>query len=174
MRFVEDIATLCKQVREISEYVFGEEQTKLSLILPFIKALGYDIHNPKEVITEYTADFARRRSGRFEQVDYALFIDKKPVMFVEAKARTARPEDHDGQLRRYFNASVPTKVAFVTNGLIYRFFTDSCHLNIMDEQPFFTFEILAHKVIDVRKLELFQRQKFNAEFIMSNISIFKS
>jgi len=58
-------------------------------------------------------------------------------MIVEAKPRP-KAEAHDGQLKRYFNGLTSTKVAVVTNGIEYRFFTDR-DKNVMDEEPFFTF-----------------------------------
>lgn len=66
-------------------------------------------------------------------------------MIVEAKARDKKPQDHDGQLRRYFNGLVKTKVAIVTNGIEYRFFTDLLEKNIMDDEPFFSFNILNYE-----------------------------
>ena len=106
MGFTEDIVKLSEQVRKRFD------------------ALGYDVYDPSEVMPEYVADFATRRAGQFEKVDYALAINGTKVMLVEAKARGQKAEAHDGQLSKYFNALLTTKVAIVTNGIEYRFFTD--------------------------------------------------
>jgi predicted type IV restriction endonuclease len=53
MGFAEDIAKLCEQVRKRIEQVNGEEATKMSLIIPFLSTLGYDVYDPAEVMPEY-------------------------------------------------------------------------------------------------------------------------
>jgi hypothetical protein len=58
-------------------------------------------------------------------IDYGLAINGTIVMLVEAKARGQKAEAHDGQLSRYFNGLLKTKVAIVTNGTEYRFLLTS-------------------------------------------------
>lgn len=165
MGFTEDIARLSEQVRKRIDQVAGEQATKMSLIVPFLGALGYDIYDPAEVIPEYVADFATKKSGQFEKVDYALSINGTIVMIVEAKSREQKAEAHDGQLKRYFNGLTSTKVAVVTNGIEYRFFTDLRDKNVMDEEPFFTFNILKYDSKDTENLTFFHRDNFNVEAI---------
>lgn len=165
MGFTEDIAKLSEQVRKRSDQVTGEEATKMALIVPFLSALGYDIYDPTEVMPEYVADFATRRSGQFEKVDYALAINGTIVMLVEAKARGQKAEAHDGQLSRYFNGLLKTKVAIVTNGIEYRFFTDLRDKNFMDKEPFFSFNVLQYEPKDIENLKFFHRDNFDAAAI---------
>ncbi len=82
-------------------------------------------------------------------------------MIVEAKARDQKAEAHDGQLKRYFNGLPSTKVAVVTNGIEYRFFTDLRDKNVMDEDPFFTFNVLKYESKDVENLNFIHRDNFN-------------
>jgi hypothetical protein len=161
MGFTEDIAKLSEQVRKKVDRVVGEEATKMALIVPFLSALGYDIHDPTEVMPEYVADFATRRSGQFEKVDYALAINGTIVMLVEAKARGQKAEAHDGQLSKYFNSLIATKVAIVTNGIEYRFFTDMRYKHVMDKEPFFSFNILEYNSKDIDNLKFFHRDNFD-------------
>ncbi|AHJ27527.1 type I restriction endonuclease [Nodularia spumigena CS-584] len=161
MGFAEDITKLSKQIRKRIDNVFGEEATKMALIVPFLSALGYDVHDPSEVIPEYIADFAIKKAGQFEKVDYALAINGSIVMFVEAKACGEKAEAHDGQLSRYFNGLLTTKVAIVTNGIDYRFFTDLRHKNVMDKEPFFIFNILEYQTKDIENLQFFHRNIFD-------------
>jgi hypothetical protein len=170
--FTKEIAWLSNHVQTNLEYVLrSEQQTKTSLILPFVKVLGYDIHNPREVSAEYIADFAEKKAGRFEKVDYALVIDNNPIIFIEAKKGMEKPESHDYQLRRYFNTTLLVKVGVVTNGTVYRFFTDRDNQNMMDETPFFTFNILDYNPEQVKLLSLFHRDKFALEVIKSNFNL---
>ncbi|BAY77387.1 hypothetical protein NIES25_38490 [Nostoc linckia NIES-25] len=168
MGFTEDIAKVSEQVRKRADQVVGEEATKMALIIPFLSAIGYDIYDPSEVKPEYVADFATRRAGQFEKVDYALAINNNIVMLVEAKARGQKAEAHDGQLRKYFNALVTTKVAVVTNGIEYRFFTDLRDKNVMDKEPFFTFNILEYDSKDIDNLKVFHRDSFDVAAITNH------
>ncbi|HIK07804.1 MAG TPA: restriction endonuclease subunit R [Trichormus sp. M33_DOE_039] len=165
MGFAEDIAKLSEQVRKRIDNVSGEEATKMALIVPFLSVLGYDVHDPSEVIPEYVADFAIKKAGQFEKVDYALSINGSIVMLVEAKARGQKAEAHDGQLSRYFNGLLTTKVAIVTNGTDYRFFTDLRDKNVMDKEPFFTFNILEYGTKEIENLKFFHRDNFDVTAI---------
>ncbi len=162
MAFAEDIAKVAESVRKRAEAVSGEEATKMGLIVPFFSTLGYDVFDPTEVIPEYIADFAIKKSGQMEKVDYAISINNAIVMLVEAKARDKKPEAHDGQLKRYFNGLRSAKVAIVTNGIEYLFFTDLRHENMMDDEPFFVFNILSYEPKQVENLKFFHRDNFEA------------
>jgi predicted type IV restriction endonuclease len=165
MGFTEDIAKVADQVRKKADLVTGEESTKMGLIVPFLSTLGYDIFDPTEVIPEYVADFAIKKAGQFEKVDYAISINGTIVILVEAKARGQKPEAHDGQLKKYFNSLPETKIAAVTNGLEYRFFTDLRLDNIMDDEPFFCFNILDYDQKQIDNLKFFHRENFDAAII---------
>ncbi|MGI2908417.1 type I restriction endonuclease [Tolypothrix sp. VBCCA 56010] len=168
MGFTEDIAKLSEQVRKRSDQVVGEESTKMALIVPFLSALGYDVYDPSEVMPEYVADFAIKKAGQFEKVDYALAINGTIVMLVEAKARGQKAEAHDGQISRYFNGLLTTKIAIVTNGIDYRFFTDLRDRNVMDKEPFFIFNILEYELKDIDNLKFFHRDNFDAAAITNH------
>jgi len=165
MGFSEDITKLSEQVRKRMDQVIGEESTKMALILPFLSVLGYDVYDPTEVMPEYVADFATKKAGQFEKVDYALAINGTIVMLVEAKARGQKAEAHDGQLSRYFNGLLKTKVAIVTNGIEYRFFTDLRDKNFMDKEPFFSFNVLEYDSKEIENLKFFHRDHFDAAVI---------
>jgi len=168
MGFSEDIAKLSEQVRKRVDLVMGEEATKMALIQPFLSVLGYDVFNPTEVMPEYVADFAdKKRSGQFKKVDYALAINGTIVIIVEAKARGQKAEAHDGQLSLYFNGLLKTKVAIVTNGTDYRFFTELRDKNYMDKEPFFSFNVLKYDSKEIENLKLFHRDYFDATAIGS-------
>lgn len=166
MGFAEDIAKVAERVRKNADLVVGEQATKQQLILPFLNALGYDIWDPAEVIPESISDVAtKKKAGQFEKVDYAIAINAIIVMLLEAKARNEKPEPHDGQLSRYFNAKLSAKVGIVTNGVEYRFFTDLRNENMMDAEPFFTFNLLDYQPKDLEILQLFHRDHFDTSAI---------
>ncbi|NLJ36488.1 MAG: hypothetical protein GX358_09725 [candidate division WS1 bacterium] len=73
------IRTRLAQLKASSDRI-GEQNTKATLIEPILLALGWDIYNPDEVDREY------RHQPSDDPVDYALKLDGRPVLFVEAKA----------------------------------------------------------------------------------------
>ncbi len=161
MGFIDDIAKVSEQVQKRAEQVVGEESTKQTLILPFLSALGYDIWDPTEVMPEYISDAAKKKAGQFEKVDYAIAINGTIVMLIEAKARGQKPEAHDGQLSRYFTWTLSAKVSIITNGVEYRFFTDLRRENIMDDEAFFSFNVLEYNSKDIDNLKFFHRDNFD-------------
>ncbi|WP_342375392.1 type I restriction endonuclease [Myxococcus stipitatus] len=164
----EDLRLLSEQVRKRQAFIKGEEATKQALILPFIQALGYDIYDPTETQPEYVADFAKKRGGVMEKVDYALHLKGQPSLFIECKAADAAPEDHDGQLARYFNATPSVRLGIVTNGTRYRFFTDLQSPNVMDTTPFLEFNVLAFTDRDLDLLRPFTKEFFDASSIQGH------
>src|SRR5690606_23193929 len=98
-----DLNRHVEQVRARMQHCQGEEAAKQALVVPLLHTLGYDVFDPREVRPEYVADFAVKKQGQFEKVDYALFMNGQPIAFVECKPVGAVLEDHDGQLSRYFN-----------------------------------------------------------------------
>lgn len=168
MGLSEDLRQLSEQVKKRQAFIKGEEATKQALILPFLQALGYDIYDPTETQPEYVADFAKKRGGVLEKVDYALHLKGQPALFIECKATDVAPEDHDGQLARYFNATPSVRIGVVTNGSRYRFFTDLQSPNVMDATPFMEFNILSFTERDVELLRPFTKEAFDASSIQGH------
>ncbi|OJT19724.1 hypothetical protein BO221_35880 [Archangium sp. Cb G35] len=168
MGLSEDLRQLSEQVKKRQAFIKGEEATKQALILPFLQVLGYDVYDPTETQPEYVADFAKKRGGVLEKVDYALHLKGQPALFIECKAADAAPEDHDGQLSRYFNATPSVRIGVVTNGIRYRFFTDLQAQNMMDSVPFMEFNILSFTEREVELLRPFTKEAFNSESIQGH------
>lgn len=163
MGLYDDLRQLSEQIRKRQSFIKGEEATKQALVLPFLQTLGFDIYDPTEVRPEYVADFAKKKSnGQFEKIDYALYVKGELGIFIECKAIDAKPEDHDGQLSRYFNSTQSVRVGVLTNGITYRFFTDLRAQNLMDEAPFFEFNILSFTERDADALKPFTKDGFNS------------
>lgn len=159
MAFKEDVAQLAALVTQRKEICRGnEEATKQALILPFLQLLGYDVWNPKELVPEYSAGFSSR-----EKIDYAIFLDDKPAIFVEAKAYGEKLINYDAQLAKYFNSNPEMKIAVITDGATYKFFSDGEQLNIMDKDPLFEFRIESLSEHDFDFLMRLRKDSFDAE-----------
>lgn len=142
----------------------GEEATKQALVLPWLNALGYDIWNPSEVCPEYESDTAVKKAGQKEKVDLALILNGQPVVFIEVKPLGEPLSGHHGQLKRYFNSTTSVALGVLTNGLEYRFFTDSAESNIMDDEPFYISKLdTGERGLDV--VVRFSKKVFSADAI---------
>lgn len=160
MGFKEDLQKLQLEINERKPHISNEEQTKLSLIVPFIELLGYDISNPLEVKAEYTAEDAKKD----RRVDFALLKDGNPVIFVEAKSVNSTLMNYDSQLEFYFNSSKnDVKLGILTNGEEYRFFTDLKKPNKMDEKPFYSFTFSNFTDSDLDFLKSIKKESYEIE-----------
>lgn len=129
---------LAKRSVAIMQACRNEESTKLYLALPFIGLLGFDYTDPLVVYPEHDADFESRQPNR---IDLAIMRDGHPVIGIECKKVGADLAEARGQLRAYYNALPTTKLAILTNGIVFEFFVDSGAPNIMDEEPFLTLDL---------------------------------
>ena len=165
MNFKENLKRLSVQIAERQKYVSNEEMTKQALTIPFLQTLGYDVFNPLEVKPEYIADFGKKKA---EKVDYAIFKNDAPIMFIEAKTVGEELGNHCAQLERYFNATPEVRVAILTNGVEYKFFTDLDKNNIMDESPFFRVDITNFTDPDIDILVQFTKERFDTDLIVKS------
>lgn len=164
MAFKDDIQKLSVQVKERKEYITNEEMTKQALIIPFIQILGFDVFNPIEIRPEYSADFGIKKG---EKVDYALFKENEPIIFIEAKSVNENLNNHDAQLARYFNSTKEVKLAILTNGVEYKFFTDLNANNVMDDTPFLNINLLEIKESDIESLNKLRKENFDKDSLIT-------
>lgn len=163
--FKERIASHAEHVKKVAHVCTTEETTKQALILPLLDILGFSAFDPNKVRAEYQADFPGAKSG--ERVDYALFCNGVPVMFIEAKSYTENLSNHCPQLSRYFNATPEVAICAITNGREWRFFTDLTNKNIMDSEPFLTVDVTILNENDVAQLYQFRHDKFQPDALRS-------
>lgn len=169
MDFIDEIKQFSKRVDSLKDNLTTEEATKTSLIMPFFALLGYDVFNPDEFVPEYTADVGIKKG---EKVDYAILNNGEPVILIEAKWVKEELQKHDSQLFRYFGTS-KAKFAILTNGIIYRFYTDLEETNKMDEKPFLEINMLDIKETQVAELKKFKKSAFSIDEIFNTASQLK-
>lgn len=169
MDFKDSLMLLCDRVAKLKDTIRTEEATKTALVLPFIQALGYDVFNPMEVVPECDCDYGTKKG---EKIDYTVYKDGEPIMLIECKHWGEDLDKHKAQLFRYFHVS-DAKFGVLTNGIVYKFFTDLEIPNKMDEQPFFevNFQDLRDSHID--KLKEFHQSYFNLESILTTANELK-
>jgi hypothetical protein len=163
MDFQEKLLAFAERVESLRDVVSTEEATKTSFILPMLSLLGYDIFNPTVVVPEFTADIGRKKG---EKVDYAIMVDGKPLILIEAKPHTEKLDRYKTQLERYFTVT-DSKFAILTNGIEYRFYSDLERQNVMDGSPFMTINLANLKTRDIKQLEKFASDNLDIDNILN-------
>lgn len=164
------IKELINNIEKLKDGITTEEATKNAFIMPFIRALGYDVFNPLEVVPEFTADIGTKQG---ERIDYAIIKDGSPILLVECKKIGVELNAaNESQLLRYFNVSA-AKFAILTNGQTYKFYTDLEEKNVMDIVPFLSFDITKIKDTQLAELAKFHKKNFDLENILNTANNLK-
>jgi len=163
--FKKKVLAHIEHIKTVGSHCTTEETTKQALILPLLNILDFSPFDPQKVKAEHGADFKGAKAN--ERVDYALFSDGLPVMFIEAKPYNNKLTNHDGQLSRYFNSTPSVTIAAITNGIQWRFFTDLKLPNVMDTEPFYVVNFEKLKDTDVEQLANFRYDMFNPDKLKS-------
>src|ERR1035437_3419652 len=124
------LATVHERIAKYQRPGIGEQDTKAALIVPVLRALGWDVEDLEEVKLEY------RRRPNDNPVDYALFVTRTARLFVEAKALGANLNDPKwaNQMLGYAMAAGVEWVA-LTDGNEYRIYNS--HAPVPVEQKLF-------------------------------------
>jgi len=169
MDFQDYIKQISESIPKLKDQIQTEEATKNAFIMPFIQALGYNVFNPLEVVPEYTCDIGTKKG---EKVDYAIMKDGEPIILIECKHWQQNLDLHDNQLLRYFTVS-NAKFGVLTNGIVYRFYTDLIEKNKMDETPFLEVDMTNLKDAQIAELKKFHKSYFDADTISTTASTLK-
>jgi hypothetical protein len=153
MEFFEKLNSLSAKIRQQAAAIKTEEATKNAFVMPFINSvLGYDVFDPREVTPEFVCDVGTKKG---EKIDYAILKDGEVQILIECK-KIGEPlnVNHASQLFRYFHVT-NARISILTNGQVYKFFTDLDAPNKMDEKPFLELDLLdidEHAVPELIKL----------------------
>lgn len=170
MDFIEELRNLSARITKQKDVIQTEEATKTAFVMPFINLLGYDVFNPTEVVPEFTADVGTKQG---EKVDYAIFKDDEVIMLIECKKYGSDLSDvHTSQLYRYFSV-VHARIAVLTDGVLYRFYTDLEESNIMDTKPFLEFDMFDIQTPLVNELKRFTKPAFDLDETLTAASDLK-
>lgn len=137
MAFIDDVKTLASKLALYKNYIDNEENTKNALVLPMVKLLGYDIHDPSVVRAEYPCPFGTSKDAR---VDYAIVSGSTPLIFIEVKPLGTDLDKHHGQIMQYYYAKHPI-FCVLTDGNEYRLYSDVAKKGYFDDQPCIRFRL---------------------------------
>lgn len=170
MELMSRLSDIQKRIVDHRDVLLTEEATKTALIMPFLQALGYDVFNPSELIPEYSADVGTKKG---EKVDYAINLNGKITILIECKPVFSELNvNHASQLFRYFSVT-DSKIALLTNGVHFNFYSDLEEQNKMDKKPFFSFNLEVLKQTDIKTLEKFTKSNFDIDKILQEAGSLK-
>lgn len=165
MEFVERLNALSAKIRQQGPAIQTEEATKIAFVMPFINSvLGYDVFDPSEVTPEYICDVGTKKG---EKIDYAIMKNGEIQILIECK-KIGEPLhiNHAGQLFRYFHVTT-ARISILTNGQVYRFFTDLDAPNKMDDKPFLELDLLDLDEHALPELQKLTKSAFDVDSIIS-------
>ena len=164
MAFDEKIVALIQRLPSLLEHLQTEEATKNALVMPFLAALGYDVFNPQEVVPEFVADVGLKKG---EKVDYAIKRNGEIILLVECKkVRTDLSQAEMSQLFRYFVVT-KARIALLTNGVQYWFYSDLEEPNKMDAHPFLELNLAEPRPGDLLEVKRLAKDEFNLDRMLS-------
>jgi len=165
MEFEELLSAMALKVRNQRDAIQTEEGTKNAFVMPFISTiLGYDVFNPLEVVPEFTADVGIKKG---EKIDYAIVRDGEVQMLMECKKSTEPLKiENASQLYRYF-AVTNARIAVLTNGQVYQFYTDLDAPNRMDDKPFLVLDLLDIDETLIPELRKLTKEVFDLDSIIN-------
>lgn len=169
MDFKDKIRQLSERIGRLKDNIQTEEATKTAFVMPFLQILGYDVFDPSEVTPEMVCDIGTKKG---EKIDYCIQRDGEPTMLIECKHWAQNLSLHDNQLLRYFHVS-KAKFGVLTNGIVYRFYSDLEASNKMDETPFLEVDLTKVKDNQIEELKRFHKSYFDLDAILSSASELK-
>lgn len=165
VEFEERLTALAAKVKSQRASIKTEEATKNAFVMPFISTiLGYDVFNPMEVVPEFIADVGMKKG---EKIDYAIIRDGEVQILIECKSSTGPLRiENASQLYRYFSVT-KARIAILTNGEIYQFFTDLDAPNMMDNRPFLVLDMANIDDSLIPELVKLSKEIFDLDSIIS-------
>ncbi|MGL5388628.1 MAG: type I restriction endonuclease [Enterobacterales bacterium] len=165
MELLDELQSLSAKIKQQAAVIQTEEATKSAFVMPFInKVLGYDVFDPTEVTPEFICDVGTKKG---EKIDYAILKNNEIQILVECK-KIGEPlnVNHASQLFRYFHVT-NARISILTNGQVYKFFTDIDAPNKMDEKPFLELDLLDIDENVVPEIAKLTKSKFDVDSIVN-------
>lgn len=165
MDFAQRLDSLATKVKNQATAIGTEEATKNAFVMPFISTiLGYDVFDPLEVVPEFTADVGTKKG---EKIDYSIMREGEVQILIECKPSMGSLKiEHASQLFRYF-AVTNARIAVLTNGVVWHFYTDLDAPNRMDAKPFLVLNLLDIDETLIPEIQKLSKDSFDLDSIIS-------
>ena len=143
----------------------NESKTRDYLIEPFFNMLGYNM------MEHYSHEFSLKFSkGHVKKVDMVITLNgRNPIMLIECKkANQNLTAKHFNQVAEYYANHKESKVAILTNGVVYKFYSVKWNNEKeLNDKPFITFDLNDFTRADLEDIALFHLQLFDVKEILS-------
>jgi len=146
-------------------FLNNELQTSVSVVIPFLEIFGYKKHLPNPTIDQ------ENRTSQTSTIGVVLSLNwnQKTNIIIKVNA-VGLPLGLAGrnQLRDYYGSILlrderAPKLAILTNGTEFQFYTDSKIEKCLDNAPFYVFNLLQPTEDDFYLLRHFHIQSFDQE-----------
>ncbi|MCY3626437.1 MAG: type I restriction enzyme HsdR N-terminal domain-containing protein [Gammaproteobacteria bacterium] len=169
-KFEQELKAYAEKMEGIFAHCDSEEQTKVSMINPFVELLDYDVRDPRVCKFEFVVN----PKGGGTRVDYALFCKGRqnasletPTILIEAKA-ASNDLTHTrllGQISDYADLVSSVEFVALTNGRIWKWFRkekNSFGDRKLYHQPFITHDVLRPLAGNSRELKFLKKISFQS------------
>ncbi|MEK6590984.1 MAG: type I restriction endonuclease [Nitrospinota bacterium] len=141
---------------------YSEDQTKMAIVQPILRRLGWDIENVDEVCPEFSVENRR--------VDYALRLDGRCTVFIEAKkpSEDLESQNHQEQLLDYsFRQGV--EIAVLTNGITWLLYLPRAGGD-WKSRKFYTIDIIEQETSNVASkfVDLLSKKNIESDKALHN------
>lgn len=165
MSLIDELRKISEKIDQQRHLMTTEEATRQVSILPFIRALGYDVFNIKEVVPKYNLDGW--------EADYAIVVDEEAQMLIEVRAAAqalsmARPV----QLLRHIGPP-KHRVGLITNGIQYHFYAPIDNHKYVGAELFLQIDLQHFDEEAISNLRNVTKQTFDPRNIVFNATKIK-
>ena len=165
MGLMDEMRKISEKVNQQRHLMITEEATRQVSILPFIRALGYDVFNIKEVVPKYSM-------GGWE-ADYAIVVDGEAQMLIEVRAATqALSMTRPVQLLRHIGPP-KHRVGLITNGIQYHFYAPIDNRKYVGAELFLQIDLQHFDEEAISNLKNVTKQTFDPRNIVFNATKIK-
>lgn len=165
MSISDSLERMAAKVAQTKDQIQTEEATKTALVMPFIQdVLGYNVFDIDEVVPEFIADVGLKKG---EKIDYAILHDDEVSILVECKkVGQSLNVNNASQLFRYFHVT-SARIAILTNGRHWQFYTDLDTPNKMDSKPFMELDLLDVDPLLIPQVEKHSKSDFDLDSVLN-------
>ncbi|MBF0464642.1 MAG: hypothetical protein HQK88_07705 [Nitrospirae bacterium] len=153
---------LAGEIRKKYENIKSKESTKVALTMPLLQALGYDVFDPAEVVPDYMITVEHQAPYT---VDYVIMQGGKPSMLVACTHWGTNLDKEKNPLYEIFPLT-QARIGILTNGVVYRFYTDSDKPGKMDAIPFFELNVMEVTDTSIDTLSRFLKHLFSLDALL--------
>lgn len=169
MTYKIELTNFAKNIRTLQKYLKSRDTVRQSLVVPFFRILGWDVYNPGEFMAGYTYETPQ---GDIFTADFAVLKNDLPVIFVQTYFGDEDPSEGHANLAALFYAVPGDKVAILTNGIDWRFYTDGGEPRMLDAEPYLTLNLGEKtRAEDLAIIDLYLKEGFDLAPILAPLRL---